>query len=202
MEVTENPVVILTQLQHCSLVDHLVQACNQACMGSRTLQTSQSWRKDESSNVLDDNLLQRAFDLRLGLTFISQQDNDYNHTAKISKEWLYSWISLSGPARAQTFTPLNTPRDLKMAVEWSSPSNLMERFSKEKWEKLLKFVAIYSKGLRLQFLPKVLQKSIEQIRKNVCKCYIFNKFARILKQTVFTLSIWDTVCRIVRWKWI
>ncbi|XP_016100877.1 protein turtle homolog B-like [Sinocyclocheilus grahami] len=39
-------------------------------------------------DILDDNLLQSAWDLRLGRRFIFQQDNDPKHTAKITKEWL------------------------------------------------------------------------------------------------------------------
>ncbi|KAI4889350.1 hypothetical protein NFI96_010278 [Prochilodus magdalenae] len=36
-------------------------------------------------DILDENLLQSALDLRLGRRFIFQQDNDPKHTAKISK---------------------------------------------------------------------------------------------------------------------
>uniref|UniRef100_A0A8C4SV48 Transposase n=1 Tax=Erpetoichthys calabaricus TaxID=27687 RepID=A0A8C4SV48_ERPCA len=39
-------------------------------------------------DILDENLLQSALDLRLGRRFIFQQDNDPKHTAKISKKWL------------------------------------------------------------------------------------------------------------------
>ncbi|KAK3550789.1 hypothetical protein QTP70_005471 [Hemibagrus guttatus] len=39
-------------------------------------------------DILDENLLQSALDLRLGRRFILQQDNDPKHTAKITKEWL------------------------------------------------------------------------------------------------------------------
>src|SRR4029434_6057541 len=37
-------------------------------------------------DILDENLLQSALDLRLGRRFIFQQDNDPQHTAKITKE--------------------------------------------------------------------------------------------------------------------
>ncbi|KAK3556090.1 hypothetical protein QTP70_005253 [Hemibagrus guttatus] len=39
-------------------------------------------------DIFDENLLQNALDLRLGQRFIFQQDNNSNHTAKITKEWL------------------------------------------------------------------------------------------------------------------
>uniref|UniRef100_A0AAQ4RBZ2 Tc1-like transposase DDE domain-containing protein n=1 Tax=Gasterosteus aculeatus aculeatus TaxID=481459 RepID=A0AAQ4RBZ2_GASAC len=39
-------------------------------------------------DILDENMLQSALDLRLGRWFIFQQDNDPKHTAKITKKWL------------------------------------------------------------------------------------------------------------------
>ncbi len=41
-------------------------------------------------DILDENLLQSAQDLRLGRRFIFQQGNDPKHTAKITKEWLHN----------------------------------------------------------------------------------------------------------------
>ncbi len=41
-------------------------------------------------DILDENLLQSAQDLRLGQRFTFQQDNDPKHTAKITKEWLHN----------------------------------------------------------------------------------------------------------------
>jgi hypothetical protein len=38
--------------------------------------------------ILDENLLQRAQDLRLGRRFTFQQENDPKHTAKTTQEWL------------------------------------------------------------------------------------------------------------------
>ncbi len=58
-------------------------------------------------DILDENLLQSAQDLRLGQRFTFQQDNDPKHTAKITKEWLHNnsfndSVTLNGPARALT----------------------------------------------------------------------------------------------------
>ncbi|KAL0173820.1 hypothetical protein M9458_029788 [Cirrhinus mrigala] len=41
-------------------------------------------------DILGENLLQSAQDLRLGRRFTFQQDNDPKHTAKITKEWLHN----------------------------------------------------------------------------------------------------------------
>ncbi len=41
-------------------------------------------------DILDENLLQSAQDLRLGRRFTFQQDNDPKHTAKTTKEWLHN----------------------------------------------------------------------------------------------------------------
>ena len=38
--------------------------------------------------ILDENLLQSAQDLRLGRRFTFQQDNDPKYTAKTTQEWL------------------------------------------------------------------------------------------------------------------
>ena len=39
--------------------------------------------------ILDENLLQSAQDLRLGQRFAFQQDNNPKHTAKTTQEWLW-----------------------------------------------------------------------------------------------------------------
>ncbi|KAK3534972.1 hypothetical protein QTP70_001929 [Hemibagrus guttatus] len=40
-------------------------------------------------DILDENLLQSALDLRMGQWFFFQQDNDPKYTTKITKEWLW-----------------------------------------------------------------------------------------------------------------
>ncbi|KAG2462687.1 TC1A transposase, partial [Polypterus senegalus] len=120
-------------------------------------------------DILDENLLQSALDLRLGRRFILQQGNDPKHTAKISKEWLQdiSVNVLEWPSQSPDLNPIeHLWRDLKMAVHRRFPSNLMEleRRCKEEWAKLAKdrcakLVASYSKKLEAVIAAK---QSIEQ----------------------------------------
>ncbi|KAG2457009.1 TC1A transposase, partial [Polypterus senegalus] len=115
-------------------------------------------------DILDENLLQSALDLRLGQRFIFQQDNDPKHTAKISKEWLQdnSVNVLECPSQSPDLNPIeHLWRDLKMAVHQCFPSNLMEleRCCKEEWVKLAKdicakLVASYSKRLEAVIAAK------------------------------------------------
>ncbi|KAG2463307.1 TCB1 transposase, partial [Polypterus senegalus] len=114
-------------------------------------------------DILDENLLQSALDLRLGRRFIFQQD-DPKHTAKISKEWLQdnSVNVLEWPSQSPDLNPIeHLWRDLKMAVHQRFPSNLMEleRCCKEEWAKLAKdrcakLAASYSKRLEAVIAAK------------------------------------------------
>ncbi|KAG2468313.1 TCB1 transposase, partial [Polypterus senegalus] len=115
-------------------------------------------------DILDENLLQSALDLRLGRQFVFQQDNDPKHTAKISKEWLQdnSVNVLEWPSQSPDLNPIeHLWRDLKMAVHRRFQSNLMEleRCCKEEWAKLAKdrcakLVASYSKRLEAVIAAK------------------------------------------------
>ena len=57
--------------------------------------------------LLDENLLQIAQDLRLGRRFTFQQDNDHNHTAKTTQEWLWdkSLNVLEWPSQSPDLNP-------------------------------------------------------------------------------------------------
>ncbi len=94
-------------------------------------------------DILDENLLQSAQDLRLGRRFTFQQDNDPKHTAKIMKEWLHnnSVTVLEWPSQSPDLNPIeHLWRDLKMAVRQRLPSNLteLERICKEEWQRIPK----------------------------------------------------------------
>ncbi|KAG2455932.1 TCB1 transposase, partial [Polypterus senegalus] len=115
-------------------------------------------------DILDENLLQSALDLRLGRRFIFQQDNDPKPTAKISKEWFQdnSVNVLEWPSQSPDLNPIeHLWRDLKMAVHQHFPSHLMEleRCCKEEWAKLArdrcaKLVASNSKRLEAVIAAK------------------------------------------------
>jgi transposase len=76
--------------------------------------------------ILDENLLE---DLRLGLMFTFQQDNDPKHTTKTTQEWLRdkSLNVLEWPSQSPDLNPIeHLWRDLKIAVQHRSQSNLTE----------------------------------------------------------------------------
>ncbi len=131
--------------------------------------------KDECGQVqdiLDENLLQSAQDLRLGRRFTFQQDNDPKHTAKITKEWLHnnSVTVLEWPSQSPDLNPIeHLWRDLKMAVHQRLPSNLteLERICKEEWQRIPKsrcekLVASFPKRLMAVLNQRVLLLNTEQ----------------------------------------
>ena len=94
--------------------------------------------------IFDDNLLQSAQDLRLGRRFTFQQENDPKHTAKTKQEKLQdkSLKILEWPSQSPELNPIeHLWRDLKIALQRPSPSNLKElkRICREEWEKLPKY---------------------------------------------------------------
>ncbi len=94
-------------------------------------------------DILDENLLQSAQDLRLGRRFTFQQDHGPKHTAKIAREWLHnnSVTVLEWPSQSPDLNPIkHLWRDLKLAVHQRLPSNLteLERICKEEWQRIPK----------------------------------------------------------------
>ena len=91
--------------------------------------------------ILDENLLQSAQDLRLGQRLTFQQDNDPKHTAKTMQGCLRnkSLNVIEWPSQSPYLNPIeHLWRYLKIAVQQHSPSNLTElqRICREEWEKL------------------------------------------------------------------
>ncbi|KAJ8361428.1 hypothetical protein SKAU_G00179530 [Synaphobranchus kaupii] len=97
-EVSRNPRVTLTELQ-CILVEmgkpfrrsNIQAALHQSGLYAgtgRLVLIEGKMNAAKYTEILEENLLQSAVDLRLGRRFTFQHDNDPKHTAKRTKEWL------------------------------------------------------------------------------------------------------------------
>ncbi len=121
----------------------MMWGCSSAAGTGRLVAIEGKMNAAKYRDILDENLLQSAQDLRLGRRFTFQQDNDPKHTAKIMKEWLHnnSVTVLEWPSQSPDLNPIeHLWRDLKMAIHQRLPSNLteLERICKEEWQRIPK----------------------------------------------------------------
>ena len=91
--------------------------------------------------ILDQNLLPSARELKMGRAWVFQQDNDPKHTAKATKEWLQKKRIkvMNWPSQSPDLNPIeNLWRELKLRVAKRQPSNLknLERICQEEWSKI------------------------------------------------------------------
>ena len=91
--------------------------------------------------ILEENLLTSASDLKLRRNFKFQQDNDPKHTARATSEWFRNKKVkvLDWPSQSPDLNPIeNLWHRLKVAVHKRSPRNLTElvQFCQEEWKKI------------------------------------------------------------------
>jgi transposase len=167
-------------------------------------------------DMFDENLLQSAQYLRLVWRFTFQQDNDPKHTAKTKQEWLRhkSLNVLEWSSQSPDLNPIeHLWRDLKIAVQQRSPSNLTEldRICREEWGTLPKYrctklvvsyprlkALIAAKGASTKYWAKGLNNYINVI----FQFNLFYTFAEKSKNLFFALSLWAIVCGLMREKTI
>ncbi|XP_071210367.1 uncharacterized protein [Salvelinus alpinus] len=142
----------------------MLWGCFSAAGTGRLVRIEGELNGEKYREILDENLLQSAQDLRLGQRFTFQQDKNPKHTAKTTQEWLRdkSLNVLEWPSQSPDLNPIeNLWRDLKIAVQRRSPSNLteLERICREEWGKIPKYrcaklVASYPRRLEAVIAAK------------------------------------------------
>jgi hypothetical protein len=107
----------------------MLWGCFPAAETGRLVRIERKLNKAKYREILDESLLQSAQNLRLARRFTFQQNKDPKHTAKTMQEWLRdeSLNVLEWPSQSPNLNPIeHLRRDLKIAVQGLSPSNLTE----------------------------------------------------------------------------
>ena len=169
----------------------MLLGCFSAAGTGRLIRIETKMNGAKYRQILDENLLQSAQDVRLGRRFTFQQDNDPKHTSKTMQEWLWD-MSLNVPEWPSQ-SPDSNPsehlwRDLKIAVQQHSLSNLtdLERICREEWEKFPKYrfarlVASYPRRLGFNCCQRCFDKVQRKGFKYLCLCDISVFFLYICK---------------------
>ena len=86
----------------------MLWGCFSAAETGRLVRMEGKMNGAKYKEILDENLLQSAQDLKLGQKFTFQQDNDPKHTAKTMQEWLQdkSLNVLEWPSQSPDFNPI------------------------------------------------------------------------------------------------
>jgi transposase len=117
----------------------MLWGCFSEARTGRLVRIERKMNGEKYREILDETLVQGVQDLRLGRRFTFQHGNDPKHRAKTTQESLnvHEW-----PSQSPDLNPMeHLWKDLKIAVQQRSPSNLteLERICREEWEKHPKY---------------------------------------------------------------
>uniref|UniRef100_A0AAZ3QEP8 Uncharacterized protein n=2 Tax=Oncorhynchus tshawytscha TaxID=74940 RepID=A0AAZ3QEP8_ONCTS len=107
-------------------VSIMLWGCFSAAGTGRLVRIEGKMNEAKYREILDENLIQNAQDLRLGRRFTFQQDIDLKHTAKTTQEWLWdkSLNVLEWPGLEPDRTSLERPENSCTATFPIQPDRL------------------------------------------------------------------------------